>query len=62
MMFILLLHEIYEFYMQFTLLLYVVYMIVPRTFGVRDGDCVWSACVKGLGWGWYLFIFAGGLI
>ncbi len=38
------------------------FFVVPRTFGVRDGDCVWSVCVKGLGWGQYLFVFAAGLI
>ena len=41
------------------LYLFVDSLFYSRTFGA-DGDCVWSACVMGLGWGWYLFVFAGG--
>ena len=35
--------------------------IYSRTFGA-DGDCVWSACVKGMWWGPGFIVFAVGWI
>ena len=35
-------------------------LVIPRTW-VRDGDCVLSACVKGVWWGSDFMISAAGL-
>lgn len=52
--------SIYDFIWCLHCASYVFYMLciwfVPAPL-VRSGDCVWSACVMRLGWGWYLLSF-----
>ena len=41
--------------------LYIIFTIFSRTL-VRSGDCVWSACAKGIWWGPGFIVYAAALI